>query len=45
MKKDELTNETPADAKPVLAVRALTNTQLAVYACLKNWGAEIQVDR
>lgn len=28
-----------------LTVRALSNTQLAVYACLKNWGAEIQVDR
>lgn len=34
----------PAIAKPMLAVRALSNTQLAVYACLKNWGAEIQVD-
>ena len=43
--KVDLKNETPADAKPVLAVRALSNTQLAVYACLKNWGAEIQVDR
>ena len=45
MNTDDLKNETPADAKPVLAVRALSNTQLAVYACLKNWGAEIQVDR
>jgi len=29
---------------PVLSVRALSKTQLAVYACLKNWEAEIQVD-
>lgn len=29
---------------PLLSVRALSNTQKAVYACLKNWEAEIQVD-
>ncbi len=40
----EPTSVSPAIAKPMLAVRALSNTQLAVYSCLKNWGAEIQVD-
>lgn len=43
-KKVQPTSQSGNDAKPMLAVRALSNTQLAVYACLKNWGAEIQVD-
>jgi hypothetical protein len=45
MENKTLTNhENGNDANRLLAVRALSNTQKAVYACLKNWEAEIQVD-
>ncbi len=45
MEHKTLTNhENGNDANRLLAVRALSNTQKAVYACLKNWEAEIQVD-